>query len=295
MKKITLTILCSICLGVVFAQDKEDTTSSATPPKSYGKISISYLNNSVFNGRKDSAITPYITPTIGYYDKSGFFITGALSYLSSAATSRIDLFNIEAGYDFNISKLDGEVTAFKSFYNTNSTNVKSEVSGGFAGSFGYDLGFIHPTLMGGINLGKSTDYTAAFSLDHSFYAADDKLEIVPSFLVNASTQHYYGNYYANRKYAKLKKKNGTGIYYDITADLTDASRFKILDYELSMPINYTVNKFTFGLTPAYALPIDPATVTVNLKPSIGNNTISKTFTEKLENSFFFTFEVSYKF
>jgi len=287
--------MCCASLCTVFSQEKEDSASNPEPPKSYGKFSFSYLSNSVFNGRKDSVTTPYLTPTIGYYDKSGFYITGALSYLSSAAASRIDLFNIEAGYDFNINKLDGEVTAFKSFYNSNSTNVKSEVSGGFASSFGYDLGFIHPTLMGGINLGKSTDFMGAFSLDHSFYAAEDKLEIVPSFLVNASTQHYYGNYYANRRYAKLKRKNGAGIYYDVTADLTDASRFKVLDYEFSMPINYTVNKFTFGLTPAFALPVNPATVTVNLKPSIGTNTISKTFTEKLENSFFCTFEVSYKF
>lgn len=288
--------MCCAILCAVFSQEKEDLASNPGAPKSYGKFSSSYLSNSVFNGRKDSVTTPYLTPTIGYYDKSGFYITGALSYLSSAAASRIDLFNIEAGYDFNINKLDGEVTVFKSFYNSSSTNVKSEVSGGVASSFGYDLGFIHPTLLAGINLGKSTDFTAAFSLDHSFYAAEDKLEIVPSFLVNASTQHYYGNYYANRKYAKLKKKNGgTGIYYDITADLTDASRFKILDYEFSLPINYTVNKFTIGLTPAYALPVNPTIVTVNLKPSNGNNTISKTFNEKLENTFFFTFELSYKF
>ncbi len=295
MKKILITLLCSASFCHVFAQDTDSADSKTPPPKSYGKFSVSYQTNAVFNGRKDSILTPYITPTIGYYDKSGFYISGSLSYLASSANSRIDVFNIDAGYDFTINKLDGEISAFKSFYNSNSTNVKAEVQGGFGASVGYDLGFIHPTLQGGINLGKSTDYTAAFSLDHSFYAADDRLEITPSFIANASTQHYYGNYYANRKYLKLKRKNGTGVYYDITADLTDASRFKILDYEWSVPINYTVKQFTFGITPAFAIPVNPATVTVNLKPSVGTNTITKTFTEKLENSFFCTFEVSYKF
>ena len=57
----------------------EDTITSAKKPvsipvRSYFAAGISYLTNSVYNGRKDSLSTPYLTPTLGYYDKSGFFI-----------------------------------------------------------------------------------------------------------------------------------------------------------------------------------------------------------------------------
>jgi len=289
MKKALFTLLLGGWLLTGYAQD--DSAAAAAPAKSYGKLSVSYLTNSVFNGRKDSLLTPYITPTLGYYDKSGFFADGAMSYLARTGIDGIDLVTLDAGYDFSIHKFDGEIMGSKFFYNSNSTNTKSEVSGSLSASAAYDFGFIHPTLQGSLNFGKSTDYAVSFSLDHAFYAANNNLVITPSLLVNASTQNYYGSYYNNRKYAKLRKK----VYYDITADVSDASRFKLLDYECSVPIDYTVKKFTFSFIPAFAIPVNPAVVTVNTKASAASPTVSKTVTEKTDNSFFATFEVSLKF
>ncbi|HSC37814.1 MAG TPA: hypothetical protein VLD19_08090 [Chitinophagaceae bacterium] len=290
MKKALLTLLLGGWLFAGYAQD-DSSAVSEPPAKSYGKLSVSYLTNSVFNGRKDSLLTPYITPTIGYYDKSGFFADGAMSYLARAGSDGVDLVTVEAGYDFSINKFDGEIMGSKFFYNSSSTNTKSEISGSLAASAAYDFGFIHPTLQGSLNFGKNTDYAVSFSLDHAFYAAGDNLVITPSLLMNASTQNYYGSYYNNRKYAKLRKK----VYYDITADVSDASRFKLLDYECSVPIEYTVKKFTFSFIPAFAIPVNPAVVTVNIKASATSATVSKTVTEKTDNSFFATFEVSFKF
>ena len=289
MKKILLTVVLGA--GLHAAQAQDDSTADATPAKSYGKISLNYLTNSVYNGRKDSLNTPYLTPTIGYYAKSGFFADGSLSYLTRTGSDGIDLATIEMGYDFTIKDFDGEIMGSKFFYNSNSTNTKSEISSSLSASAGYDFGFIHPTLHGSLSFGKSTDYAVAFSLDHAFSVADDKLAITPSFLLNASTQNYYGSYYNSRRYAKLRKK----VYYDISADVTDASRFKLLDYEFSVPIDYTVNKFTFSIVPSYAIPVNPAVITVNIKPSATSATISKTNTEKTENTFYASFEVSFKF
>ena len=289
MKKALLTLLLGTLLHTGYAQD--DSAAAAAPAKSYGKLSVGYLTNSVFNGRKDSLNTPYVTPTLGYYDKSGFFADGALSYLARAGSDGIDLVTLEAGYDFSINNFDGGIMGSKFFYNSNSTNTKSEISGSLSASAAYDFGFIHPSLLASLNFGKNTDYALSFSLDHAFYAADDKLVITPSLLMNASTQNYYGSYYNNRKYAKLRKK----VYYDISADVSDAARFKLLDYECSVPIDYTVKKFTFSCIPAFAIPVNPAVVTVNIKASATSATVSKTVTEKTGNSFFATFEVSYKF
>jgi len=290
MKKALLSILLGVSLHAVQAQD-DSTAKAASPAKSYGKLSVSYLTNSVYNGRKDSLITPYITPTIGYYAKSGFFADGSVSYLSRSGSDGIDLATVEAGYDFSIKNFDGEIMGSKFFYNKNSTNTKSEINGSLSASAGYDFGFIHPTLQGSLSFGKSTDYALAFSLDHAFYAAGDKLVITPSLLMNASTQNYYGSYYNNRIYGKLRRK----VYYDISADVTDASRFKLLNYEFSVPVEYTVHKFTFSFVPAYAIPVNPAVITVNIKSSATASTVSKTNTEKIENTFFASFEVSYKF
>ena len=211
--------------------------------------------------------TPYITPTFGYYDKSGFFIDGSLSYLAKTGSSRIDLFNIEAGYDFYIGSFDGEVSANKSFYNSSSTNVKSEITGSLFATGGYDFVYIKPTIEAGINFGSKSDYVLNFGLEHTFYQAHDKLQITPSFKANGSTQNYYGSYYNKRKVGG-KKKNG-GITYDVTASVEDAAKYKMLDYEFSLPLSYTIKKFTLSVSPAYVLPVNPALINVELKPASG--------------------------
>jgi hypothetical protein len=290
MKKMLLALFFGATLGAAQAQT-DSSAEAASPAKSYVKLSISYLTNSVYNGRKDSLHTPYITPTIGYYAKSGFFADGALSYLARSGSDGIDLMTIETGYDFSIKDFDGEIMGSKFFYNSSSTNTRSEVSASLSASAGYDFGFIHPALQGSISFGQSTDYAVAFSLDHAFIAAAGKLSITPSLLINASTQNYYGAYYNKRRYAKLRRK----LYYDISADVSDASRFKLLDYECSVPVDYTAGRFTFSVIPAYAVPVNPAVITVNTKSSATAVTISKTSTEKVENAFYATFQVGFKF
>jgi hypothetical protein len=297
MKKIILTLVFFGTVFLGFAQ--EDTTIAPVPidsvrAKSYRKLSVSYLNNSVFNGRKDSLTTPYITPSFGYYAKSGFYINGSLSYLSTSGSSRIDLFNIETGYNFSSGNFDGGISANKSFYNSSSTNVKSEVTGSVMGSAAYDFNFIRPHIEGGVNFGNSSDYLLSFGLEHTFYAAKDKLQITPSFITNGSTQNYYSSYYNKRKYAGKFKKTA-GVTYEITADVENASKFKLLDYEFSLPIDYTVKKITFSFIPVYAIPTNPAVVTVQVKPSSGPVPAPKTFTEKLDNTFYFSFEIGFKF
>lgn len=297
-------MLACIVVINVYAQDdtslpKKQAADSVlqTPAKpaikSYWSANISFLSNSVYNGRKDSSATPYFTPTIGYYDKSGFFIDGSLSYLPKQGDSRIDLFTIDAGYDFDIGNFDGEFAASKFFYNSKSTNVKSQVTGSVNFSGGYDFVYIKPLLEAGINFGTNPDYLLGFGLEHTFYANKDRLRITPTFMANGSTQNYYGSYYNKRKVGG-KRKNA-GVVYDVTASVEDASSFKMLDYQFSLPVLYTCKKVSFSFIPAYVIPVNPAIVTVQLKPENGGNTITRKSAETISNSFYFSIGMSYKF
>ena len=270
-----------------------DTAVAKKAGKSYFSASLGFLSNSVYNGRKDSVATPYITPMIGYFDKSGFFIDASLSYLARSGASRIDLYNVEAGYGFNLGNFDGEIAANKSFYNSSSTNVKSQIDGSVFFSGGYDFSFIKPSIEAGVNFGSVSDYMLAFGLEHTFYAAGDKLQLTPSFLGNGSTQNYYGSYFNKRKIGG-KKKNA-GIVYNVSAIVQDAAKFKMLDYECSIPVSYTLNKYTFSLTPVLAVPVNPAVVVTTITPETGGVTRTKTAQETISNSFFCSFGISYKF
>lgn len=302
MKKITLSFLLCTLVFSAFSQDDstapkpepEDTTAPVKlAAKSYFSATLGFLSNSVYNGRKDSAATPYITPMIGYYHKSGLFIDGSLSYLAKAGSSRIDLFNIEAGYDFSLGNFDGEVSANKSFYNSSSSNVKAEITGSVFFTGGYDFTFIKPSFEAGINFGSSSDYLLALGLEHTFYLANDKLQITPGILGNGSTQNYYDSYYNNRKVAR-KRKTGN-VVYNVTTVVDDAAKFKMLDYEFSLPVSYSFNKLTLSITPVYAVPVNPAQITTTLAPEAGGATKTKTAQETVSNSFYCSFGVSYKF
>jgi len=279
-----------IVSGSINAQDNSNDDSS--PKRSYFKLGVNYINDNVYLGRKDSVKVPYLTPSIGYYSKSGFYITGSFSYLPSSGESRIDVFNLEAGYDFTIKKLEGEIYINKDFYNAKSFSVKSELSANATANFGYDIGFIKPSLGGSINFGSTNDYALTGGLNHSFSLNDDKLSISPAINFNASTQNYYNSYYQKRKYANSRKGKNGG--YDITAIALNVNNFKIMDYELSVPFEYTVNKITLNFTPTYAIPTNPNQVVLDVKSSNGGS-YTKTYTEKLANTFFWSFEISYKF
>lgn len=304
MQRPQIAILCSVLfllVNTLQAQEKSDSTHEdldsihEKPARSYFEIGVSYLSDNVYFGRKDSAKIPYISPTIGYYAKSGFYINGSFSYIPTSGENRIDAFILETGWDFSIGDFDGEINATKNFYNSTSTNVKSEISGSIGATAGYDFGFIKPSAQGTLAFGTNfTDYSLTLGLEHTFEVVPEKFEFTPSFFFNESTQNYYGSYYSKRRYTKRKTKAGVPITYKVSADLTDVSKFKPMDYEFTLPIDYTVKKFTFTFTPSYTIPVNPNTVNLVLTPNVGP-TISKTFTETLSNTFFFSLGITCKF
>lgn len=295
MKKNYLTVLISIFFSFSFqglrAQKKDDDLKIAT---SHWETGISYLSNSVYLGRTDSLKIPYISPSIGYFDKSGLYITGSLSYLNSSTQSQIDLFALEAGYTFSANNMDGYISLSKDFYNTKSYGVKSETKGSLNGFLDYNLGFIKPSVQAEIAFSSKPDYSTGLGLEHTFSAADDKLEITPSFLLFASTQNYYNSYYSKRKYSSNRKRGNNTSAQFITATLPNAGEFKIRDYEFSVPVNYTVGSFTFNFTPTFAVPTNPTTVIFTGK-SANNVSYTKTYNEKLSNVFYFSTGVTFSF
>lgn len=272
-----------------------DNSSDHRHEKSYFKAGLSYMNDNVYLGRKDSVALPYITPLFGYYHKSGLFVEGSVGYLKSASQSRIDVVSLEGGYTFSAGNYDGEITASKFFYSSQSTSVKSDVKSSLAYFNEFDFGFITPTFTATLNFGNKTDIGGQFGLEHTFYAIDDKMDFTPTFTGNASTQNYYNNYYKNRRYTiKRKGKPPVAGIAAVSGTLLDASSFKVLDYEISLPINYKLGKFTFNFAPVYAIPVHPAQVEVTT--TLANNSSStKIHTEKIENDFFGTIGFTYKF
>jgi len=260
--------------------------SLLAPARSYFQGGINYLSNNVYLGRKDTVNMPYITGTVGYYHKSGLYLNGSVSYLPNSDPGRIDLVTVEGGYHFKTGKFEGQATAAKFFFNSLSNNVKAELKGAVSFLGAYDLSFIKPVITPMLNISNKLDFTLTTGLEHTFYSEDNDFDITPTINMNGSTQNYYSSYYKDRKF-KVKKKKVTVVEKGtVTGVVLDASQFKILDYEFTLPVNYVYKKFTFNFTPTYAIPVNPAIVSITRQiPNETPTTVTKN--EKVENSFYF--------
>lgn len=259
--------------------------------KSYFQVGLKYLSDNVYLGRKDSATISYITPTLGYYNKSGFYITGGISYQPNNGANRIDLATIEAGYDFSIKdKFYGGLYAGKYFYSGDSYAVNAEVNTGLGAYGSYNFGPLTANAGLGLSLSSKSDFITEAGLSKSITDKKEKFEIVPTVKFNAGTQNYFNEFFTTGRVNKSGKGRGSsgnsgGGTTTPTSSVLEATKFKILDYELSVPFSYDDKKFKIKFTPTYAIPVNAATIQTNAG-------LTK---ESLSNHFFAELELTYKF
>ncbi len=280
----------------LFIQFNTYAQKDTTAKKSYFKVGAGYLSNAVYSGRKDSDVVSYLSTSIGYYTKSGFFLTGSTSFLSNSSDAgRLDEILLEGGYDFSISdNFDAGFYASKYFYNNNSYAVTSELQGDIGADFTYGTDLIN--IGGGANVLISTgvDLTVNSNLSHGFsFGSDNNLwSVTPTAEINAGSQTFYRAYFKNRKFSNTSTgvkakghssgKNNTG---NSKISFVQSNNFSILDYELSIPIAYDAKSWGIFATPTLALPVNPATYAVD----------GVMQTETLSNSFFVKAGIYFKF
>lgn len=291
MKKVNLLTSIIIMLLTIplqsIAQEKGTSDSivkeSLMEKKSYGIVGANYSSDLVFLGRKGSAKTPYLSATAGYYHKSGLFISGAASFLTVSGVNRIDLAALATGYDFYLKNFSAGISGTKYFFNKKSYTVKSDISGYISVYADYDFDIVDVYIDVSTYFGNTSDFISGLALSHNFYAANDHLNIIPTFYLNAGTQNYYNNYNNNIRFGRHMLEGGSS--QSVGIGMMSGGLFKVLDYELSVPVSYTIRKIRFSFTPVFAIPVNPATITNN----------QAAYKEDISNNFFWLLGVSFKF
>lgn len=283
---ITLFIILFFCSPFyIMAQ----TNKNLDKEKSYILTDLNYQNDAVFMGRRDSISAPYVVPSIGYYDKSGFFADASLSYLTKSNENRVDLFLATVGYRFKANKFSGTLSGTKYFFNDKSYSIQSEIEGDFSAILSYDFGFLETSLITSAYFSKnsSTDFFVGVQIAKSLFVMDKSLEIKPTFNVYAGSQYFYQEYYNFNRLGN-RKGNNLGQNQQSTTTVVgieEVNKFNILNAELSMPIRYYYKTFIFSFVPQWAFPQSNATI-------IAEDTIIK---EDLENIFYLSVGVSFWF
>ena len=287
-----------LCLGTITGTFAQKTNKEkANREDSYVLMDISYMNDAVFMGRRDSITAPYLLPSIGYYDKSGLFIDATVSYLTSSDEQRVDLFYLTGGYLFDSNNWSGGVSGTAYFYNEESYNVQSEVVADITGLISYDFKLLELSVYASsyFNKNSSPDIFLGFMADHTFRAFNDHLLFAPRFSVYAGSQYFYEEYYTtsrlgNRKSGTNGQGSGSGGSVDpgtevTTVQISEASEFNILNMELSFPMQYHFDQFILSFTPTWAFPQTSATLTTD----------EGVFEEDLKNVFYWSVGISYWF
>jgi hypothetical protein len=233
----------------------KDSTSSSI------KLGIDYVSNNVFMGRADTARTPVIMPSLKYTLKSGIYFSGALDYIPNKKKKKLDGGDIATGYDFDITDdLAGAVSYTKLFYSGTSTQIASSVSSTFNANFSYDIGtIISPSVSADYDINKAginNDVFLNFGLTHDFIAIGvfgqtDIILISPTAAVNTGTQNFYDAYLTKKQFKNAKRTAAQNAL--VTQYTNQLSQFGLLDYELSVPLEYKTGHFIFQFIPTYAI------------------------------------------
>ena len=286
-----LTVLLIIPCFVLPQHNTQTAKEISQTNISYILTDLSFMNDAVFMGRRDSIAAPYILPSLGYFDKSGFFVDTSISYLVGSQENRVDLILGSLGYLFSGDRLSGGVSGTLYYFNEDSYNVKSMVVGDLSGFISYDLKAIEISLLAStyFNDGASADIFTGLMLDHMFYSRDKRFVVDPMISIYAGTQYFYQEYYRSSRLGNRKDQGqgngGSEPVAPTNVDILQVAEFNLLNIEVSVPVQYYYKNFVFSFYPTWAFPQSSATIVTD----------DALIQEDLNNIFYFSTSISYFF
>lgn len=242
------------------AANLADTTKKDTTAKSGTiKFGATFYSDDVFMGRSNRTAIPFLAPEIKYSFDFGLYLGGALDYLPQNTRNKIDGGELKVGYEFDVTDaLSGDVSYSKPFYNTNSAQITSSFTDVFSANLEYEIeNIVTPSVGLDYNVNRSginSDLFLNIGVSHELrakkiFSGDDEITITPAVALNAGTQNFY-DAFLQRRLFKTTVYNAAQQQL-ITQFESGIGQFKILDYELSVPIKYKSAHFTFELMPEY--------------------------------------------
>ena len=279
-----VVIIAFFCSGTLISQNETESDST------YVLVDMNFISDAVFMGRKDSISNPYFYPSLTYHHKSGFYGTGSFSYLSKPDEGRVDLLLLTAGFDFSIKKLDGDVSITKYFFNENSYNVISEVDADLTAQLVYDFKVLNLGLTSSIyfNSDGNNDIFLSSEISHDYISKSEKFQISPTAGFYLGSQNFYEQYYINNRFGGgrgQQQSQGNGSTQSTQIEIKESEKFGLMAIEFSLPIWYVEEPWIFSILPAYVIPKNPATLTVD----------DIIFEEDLEHTFYWIVGIAYMF
>nr|WP_321230128.1 hypothetical protein [uncultured Psychroserpens sp.] len=290
---IIVLILTILFVNLLNAQNNEVTESvNEVQDSSYIALSLNFISDAVFMGRKDSISAPYLYPSVTFHHKSGFYANGSFSYLTEPNESRVDLSLITLGYDFSFKKFEGDISVTKYFFNEDSYNVISQVEADLTANLEYHFDVLKFGVMASSFFSNDSkiDLILISEVSRDYITKNEKFQISPTIGAYFGSQNFYEQYYINTQFGSGQSQGqGQGgsdnVLIQNNIKINESEKFNLMAIELSLPIWYVHEPYAFLFAPNLVLPQNESDLIID-------NILVK---ENLEITFYWMLGVSYLF
>lgn len=230
----------------------KDTLKNSKENSNNIELTTSYTVHSSYAGRDNGFNYNYIYPTITYYHKSGFSLSGTVYYLTGKGNKlSFDGGDIGVGFEYVFSHVfTGSIGYSHSFFADSSKQAKSVTPDSFNGGLSASFGGFNFELNADIDIGTKSEYIINFIPSYQFELGpifnDDDLSIEPAFLFIWGSQ--------NDALTRLRRQKAKANGIPLSTAKQSGYSFGILSYEPTLSVNYENGIFTLKPTLSYVIP-----------------------------------------
>jgi len=222
---------------------------TAVVPRRHFAAALRYGSNSAYFGRTQATAFPYLATDLTYTTKGGFYAAVGLYDLLNTS-QQLDETDLALGWDGDLTKtLDAGVSYARFVFPAGSELVKSSVNNSLDAYLGQDWGPFYSRLGAALLFGKSAssadgfltlENSRAFDFPH-FFSSRGVFSVEPLVSVSGGTQSF--------EEASLARRHGG-------RGLRSTRRFSVVDYELAVPLTYTLGKVGLEAGWRYLVPVN---------------------------------------
>ncbi|WP_090105832.1 hypothetical protein [Chitinophaga sp. CF118] len=250
--------------------------------KSEFMVGLGYGNNPAYSSKKvadyDRTIEmkTFISPTIGYYHKSGLYASASTYYLFDAIGTPWFEWDFSAGYDYTKDRRFLTGISYTKYIFPDSSDVPATpINNELFAYFYYRDWWVQPGISIDLGWGKvdekigpathsisGNDFNIVAAVRHPFVFADvlkrdDAILLTPSFGLTMGTANYYSNLkafqYVSRspklKWEDRERPRERGDLLGTTSSTNTGFEVRALDFTLNL--SYVMGKFT--ISPSYTV------------------------------------------
>lgn len=269
-------------------QLRADTTPKATDTdtvirKQSATVGVSYGSDIQFFGRTGPITYPFASSYAIYNFKNGIFLYGSgvkvLGY-----NPFFDEIDLGGGYLYNITKQwTSSVSYIRFLFNKDAAQViKSGSSNDFNLNSSYNWGIAKSSVILDYLFGTTNDVfltvntSKYFESKFSIFDDKDYLTFTPTIAAIFGTQNFVQQYSVDHQY----RQDYDNLFYSnpsIPRQAHDNGLFKLLDYNIKLPIAYNRTHYTLEFSYKYSIPLNVEGILLNHRESFYNLTFYYVF------------------